>query len=232
MSLDASEHNHPAPMHHPGMPQTDIVRWVLLGGAILVAAFVAIHLLTAKAKKGSGSTNAANTSGAPTGTENGLQVDPATGAAIEYLPTQNTEESFYAANSFNGASPVPPVTDNQYSPPPVSTGTANPAPTPEPSSGTGSTGSHPTPEPPTPAPKPAPKPPTSHPTTPAEPATASHGARPEYVTAEAWTSHPKWDATMWGIATHEHLTLSELAMLNPDVRNLNLIYPGERIRVH
>ena len=40
-----------------------------------------------------------------------------------------------------------------------------------------------------------------------------------------------WGDTMWGIARRNGLTLSELLALNPQVRNPNIIYVGDRIRI-
>ena len=40
-----------------------------------------------------------------------------------------------------------------------------------------------------------------------------------------------WGDTMWGIARRNGLTLSELLALNPQVRNPNILYVGDRIRI-
>ena len=56
--------------------------------------------------------------------------------------------------------------------------------------------------------------------------------RPKVVSPATPTYHivVKGD-TMNGIAVQYHLTLAALERLNPQVTNLNLIYPGEKIRV-
>ncbi|MDR0951456.1 MAG: LysM peptidoglycan-binding domain-containing protein [Oscillospiraceae bacterium] len=54
---------------------------------------------------------------------------------------------------------------------------------------------------------------------------------PEEVNAPAvrLTHTVKWGDTLWGIATKNGLTLEELFALNGQLRNMNLIYPGDII---
>ena len=40
-----------------------------------------------------------------------------------------------------------------------------------------------------------------------------------------------WGDTMWGIAVRNGMTLSQLLALNPQVRNPNILYVGDRIRI-
>ena len=40
-----------------------------------------------------------------------------------------------------------------------------------------------------------------------------------------------WGDTMWGIAIRNGMTLSQLLALNPQVRNPNILYVGDRIRI-
>lgn len=41
----------------------------------------------------------------------------------------------------------------------------------------------------------------------------------------------QWDTTLWGIAQHEHVTLTALEKANPQVKNPDMVYPGEKIRI-
>lgn len=38
--------------------------------------------------------------------------------------------------------------------------------------------------------------------------------------------------TLWKIAHHHHTTVHHLIHLNPQIKDPNLIYPGQRIKVH
>lgn len=70
---------------------------------------------------------------------------------------------------------------------------------------------------PKPPPKPAPKP--------APPKTTT-------VTVAKWTAHnAPWNSTLSGIAAHYHTTVANLLKLNPGIRNPNLIYAGQKIKV-
>jgi LysM repeat protein len=57
------------------------------------------------------------------------------------------------------------------------------------------------------------------------------------VTVGSWpghsgtTGHAAWNTTVWGIAQHYDITIEELLKLNPQIKNANLIYPGEKIKV-
>lgn len=80
---------------------------------------------------------------------------------------------------------------------------------------------------PTPAPTPAPAPSPSNPAPAAPAAPASR-----YVPVVKFTSRsPAWNSTLSGIAGHEHTTVANLLRLNPKVKNANLIYAGQQIRV-
>lgn len=56
------------------------------------------------------------------------------------------------------------------------------------------------------------------------------------VTVAAWPGQSvnglaQWNTTLWGIATHYGTTVAELLKLNPSIKNANLIYPGQKIKV-
>jgi LysM domain len=81
---------------------------------------------------------------------------------------------------------------------------------------------HTTPNPqPTPAVKPATKTATTTVKTPAS-----------TVTVGTWNAtNAPWDSTLWGIANHFGTTVANLMKLNPQIKNANLIYPGEKVKV-
>jgi LysM repeat protein len=67
---------------------------------------------------------------------------------------------------------------------------------------------------PKPAPKPKPKPKTTE------------------VTVAKWTSHnAPWNSTLSGIAAHYHTTVANLLKLNPGIKNPNVIYAGQKVKV-
>lgn len=41
----------------------------------------------------------------------------------------------------------------------------------------------------------------------------------------------QWNTTVWGIANHYHTTVAAVMKLNPQIKNANLIYPGQKITV-
>lgn len=50
------------------------------------------------------------------------------------------------------------------------------------------------------------------------------------VTVAQWSStNTPWNSTLWGIATHFNESLAQIERLNPQIKNPNLIYPGQRI---
>jgi hypothetical protein len=56
------------------------------------------------------------------------------------------------------------------------------------------------------------------------------------VTVAKWpgkTSHglAQWNTTLWGIANHYHTSVAMLLKLNPSIKNPNIIYPGQKIKV-
>jgi hypothetical protein len=58
----------------------------------------------------------------------------------------------------------------------------------------------------------------------------------KYVTVATWPGAStgglaQWNTTLWGIARHYHLSLAQLEKLNPQIKNPNLIHPGQRVRV-
>lgn len=53
-----------------------------------------------------------------------------------------------------------------------------------------------------------------------------------YVTVVKYTTrNPPWNSTLSGIAGHESTSVATLLKLNPSIKNANLIYPGQQIRV-
>jgi LysM repeat protein len=42
---------------------------------------------------------------------------------------------------------------------------------------------------------------------------------------------PPWNSTLSGIASHEHTTVPAILALNPSIKNANLIFPGQSIKV-
>lgn len=50
----------------------------------------------------------------------------------------------------------------------------------------------------------------------------------QYVTVEPW---PAQLSTLWGIAQHVGKSLATIEALNPQIKNYNLIYPGQQVRV-
>ena len=49
-------------------------------------------------------------------------------------------------------------------------------------------------------------------------------------TGEQWYTVVRGD-TMWGIARRYGVSLTDLIALNPQIKNPNLIYPGQKVRV-
>lgn len=91
-----------------------------------------------------------------------------------------------------------------------------------------------TPKPTTPA---TPKPTSPKPATPApKPATPKPVVKPtpaaQYVTVVKYTTrNPPWNSTLLGIAKHFGTSVSNLLKLNPNIKNANLIYVGQKVRV-
>ena|SRR5215469_11300519 len=88
---------------------------------------------------------------------------------------------------------------------------------------------HATPNPqPTPAPPPVKKTHVTQvkkPPVPAVPKAAS-------VTVAKWTArNTPWNSTLTGIAVHEHTTVAKLLQLNPQVKNPNVLTPGQKIMI-
>lgn len=51
-----------------------------------------------------------------------------------------------------------------------------------------------------------------------------------YVTVATWTANnTPWNSTLWGIAHHYGESLSQIEKLNPQIKNPNLIYPGQKV---
>jgi hypothetical protein len=92
---------------------------------------------------------------------------------------------------------------------------------------------------PNPQPTPKPKKPTkTHTTTVKTPAKKSNGGKSaaQYVTVAKFPGASsgglaQWNTTLWGISNHEHVSIATLLKLNPQIKNANLVYPGERIKI-
>lgn len=56
--------------------------------------------------------------------------------------------------------------------------------------------------------------------------------QPLYVTVTHWTpTNTPWNSTLSGIAQHEGVSLNRIESLNPNIKNPNLIYAGQQVRV-
>lgn len=77
---------------------------------------------------------------------------------------------------------------------------------------------------PTQTPPPVVTPPPTNPPIPAP--------QPLYVTVTHWTpTNTPWNSTLSGIAQHEGVSLNRIESLNPNIKNPNLIYAGQQVRV-
>lgn len=92
---------------------------------------------------------------------------------------------------------------------------------------------NPQPKPPTPPTKPIISIPVKHPAK-----GKQHPASPQTteVTVAKWPGQSvnglaQWNTTVWGIAKHYNTSISEILKLNPQIKNANLIYPGQKIKV-
>jgi LysM repeat protein len=86
--------------------------------------------------------------------------------------------------------------------------------------------------PPGPAGAPAPVPTTPAPVTPAPTTPPATPSAAQYVTVSKYTSkNPPWNSTLSGIARHYGTSIANLLALNPSIKNANLIYPNQQIRV-
>ena len=77
---------------------------------------------------------------------------------------------------------------------------------------------------------PGPLPPQPGPTPQPGPGPVPPGA--QFVTVAPWSAtNPPWNSTFSGIANHEHETIDALKALNPQITNINLLHPGDQVRV-
>jgi LysM repeat protein len=58
----------------------------------------------------------------------------------------------------------------------------------------------------------------------------------KFVTVATWPGAStgglaQWNTTMWGIAKHSGISLAQLEKLNPQIKNPNVIQPGQRVRI-
>jgi LysM repeat protein len=94
-----------------------------------------------------------------------------------------------------------------------------------------STSGTPAPRHATPNPQPTPK--TKAPT---KKATTTVKKPATEVTVGQWPGNStgglaQWNTTLWGIANHYGTTVEALLKLNPQIKNANLVYPGEKVKV-
>jgi len=87
-----------------------------------------------------------------------------------------------------------------------------------------------------PQPKPPPKPPKKKHVTTIKTPPKKPNTREQFVTVAKWPGKSsgglaQWNTTLWGIANHQHTTVAHLLQLNPQIKNANLVKPGEKIRV-
>lgn len=144
--------------------------------------------------------------GLPIGTSGGFSLQPSnnnsdvlTGISNLGLQIQNLVAAL--ANGNSGATNNPPSNPPPNNPPPIP------------------------PRPIPPAPQIPPKP-----ILPPGPSGGVNPPKNRTVTVATWSStHTPWNSTLWGIATHFGESLSTIEKLNPQIKNPNLIYPGQRV---
>lgn len=57
-------------------------------------------------------------------------------------------------------------------------------------------------------------------------------AKATSVTVGKWNAtDAPWNSTLWGIANHYGMSVAALLKLNPQIKNANLVYPGEKVKV-
>lgn len=175
--------------------------WVFLVGGGLVAYF-----LFFRNSSSSSGTGASSSGGGGTSTTGDIQLQPGT----ETIDLSGTSSPTTTAN-----------------PAPVNTQSGGTAP--EEDNDPGQPAQHGTPNP-----QPTPKPPPKKKTTVTK---VTHKAAPgTTVTVAKWpgksvNGNAQWNTTLWGIAQHYHTSVADLLKLNPTIRNANLIYPGQKIKV-
>jgi hypothetical protein len=175
--------------------------WILVVGGGIAAAYFLPKLLGSNASSTTTPTTGTDTSGI------GLATDPTTGLpyAVEGLVPSG-------ANAGGGSTGV--------------TGTTG---APGPTGPTGPTGAAGAPgKPGTPA---APPPVNSHPPIIVRPpAKPIPGPSPQqkFVTVQPW---PQPLSTLSGIASKNGITLQRIEQLNPDIKDPNLIYPNQKVRI-
>jgi len=154
-----------------------------------------------------GSSSSSSTTTPTTGTDTsgiGLAVDPTTG--LPYAVEGLVPSGAYAGDTSGSTTGVTGTTG--------APGPAGPA---GPTGAAGAPGKPGTPAPtPTPVKKPAPTP------------VKKPAPQEKYVTVQAW---PQPLSTLSGIASKNGITLQRLEQLNPQIKDPNLIYPNEKVRI-
>lgn len=176
--------------------------WILVVGGGIAAAYFLPKLL--------GSSSSSSTTTPTTGTDTsgiGLAVDPTTG--LPYAVEGLVPSGAYAGDTSGSTTGVT-----------GATGAAGPA---GPAGPTGAAGAPGKPAPTTNSHPPiVVKPPVK------APAKAPSTVQEKYVTVQAW---PQPLSTLSGIASKNGITLQRLEQLNPQIKDPNLIYPNEKVRI-
>jgi LysM repeat protein len=175
--------------------------WILVVGGGIAAAYFLPKLLGSSSSSTTTPTTGTDTSGI------GLAVDPTTG--LPYAVEGLVPSGAYAGDTSGSTTGVTGTTG--------APGPAGPA---GPTGAAGAPG-----KPGTPAPTPVKKPivvttPVKKPTAPAP--------QEKYVNVQAW---PQPLSTLSGIASKNGITLERLEQLNPQIKDPNLIYPNEKVRI-
>jgi spore coat assembly protein SafA len=84
---------------------------------------------------------------------------------------------------------------------------------------------------PQPSPTPPPKVAKTHPAIPAPAKAKTTTVTVAKFPGKSTNGEAQWNTTMWGIANHYGISLQTLEAANPQVKNPNLIYPGQKITV-
>lgn len=171
------------------------------GIAWLAGAAVLAYFLFFRNSSSSSSNAPSSSGGGGTSTTGDITLQPGT----ETIDLSGTT----SGNTVSNPAPVPAPDGNPLPPSgPAQTGTPNPQPVP-----------------PTP-----PKKKTSG-------GSVTHKAgAPPTVTVAQWPGKSvnglaQWNTTLWGIANHYHTSVQELLKLNPNIKDPNLIQPGQKIKV-
>lgn len=196
-----------------GIEAHPVLASVIVGGVGLVAT---IYFM--KRSKSSTSTNTQNvctdSNGNIVDCNTGLPIGTSGGFSLQ--PTNNNSDILTAIGNLSQA--IQNLIQNQNNPTSNPTPNPTPNPIPQPINGTG---------------LPNPGTGTLHPgggggTKPSP--TPQPIAQKRYVTVAQWSStNTPWNSTLWGIAHHYGESLATIEKLNPQIKNPNLIYKGQKV---